>query len=515
MGEENAAKKGIENGDIVCGKMKMCFPLAGKAISFRRRIPAIKMERILLKIGKWPGTAVFILTAAALSFGQAGSNPRPLMQRIVVVREDLLPAPSPSPLVTRTGSSEAVDSEALPPAPVVYANSPFPILAETLIPGRSGVLVESLNGDVIVESSADTAFNPASNVKIATAYAVLITFGPNYRFMTNVWTDGALDAETGILDGNLYVSGRDPVFAYEHAVLFANELNRMGIRSITGSLVVTENFVMNRNSSDSRSARGLLAALDSEKRSAAATRAWSDYRFYSGRAGRFANAPGVSISGEVISGPIPTGTRLLFSHESAAMRDVVKAMLSYSNNFLADRLGEMLGGPLAVARIVHQHAGVTSAEFYMQTSSGLGKNRVTPKAMMKLLRALRAELAKFRMNLSDILPVAGMDEGTLENRFDTNFSRGTIVGKTGTLSNTDGGVSSLAGEMNTRGGKLLFVIFNQRGRVTRFRAFQNSYVALIQGQLGGAAQFDYSPISIEARLATNRISYPESRFFGN
>lgn len=470
------------------------------------------MARFLGKIGNWPGAAVLIFAATAFSFGQAEPPRSAPTRRVELVREDPLPKPSVSPLVTPTGRSEPLETIS---EPAIYANSPFPIIAETPIPGRSGVLVEDMNGNVIVESSSDAAFNPASNVKLATAYAVLVTFGPNFRFITNVWTDGTLDAETGVLDGNLYVSGRDPVFGYEHAILLADELNRMGIRTINGNLIVTENFVINRTSSASRSAKSMLASFDSEKRSSAAKRYWADYRFYSGTPGRFAESPGLVFSGDALIGPIPTGTRLLFAHESAAMREIVKAMLSFSNNFLAARLGEMLGGPLEIARFVHQHTGAGPAEFYMQTSSGLGTNRVSPRAMMKLLRALRADLARFDMTLADILPVAGMDEGTLENRFDTDFSRGSVVGKTGTLSHTDGGVSTLAGEMNTRSGKILFVIFNQRGGVSRFRAFQNSYISLIQGQLGGASQLDYSPISIEARLATNRISYPESRILGN
>ena len=84
--------------------------------------------------------------------------------------------------------------------------------------------------------------------------------------------------------------------------------------------------------------------------------------------------------------------------------------------------------------------------------------------MMGLLRVLRSELAKSKMTFADIMPVAGIDKGTLENRFDTDFSRGSVVGKTGTLGNTDGGVSALAGEINTRSGRLLFVVFNQRGK---------------------------------------------------
>src|SRR5260370_20220841 len=102
----------------------------------------------------------------------------------------------------------------------------------------------------------------------------------------------------------------------------------------------------------------------------------------------------------------------------------------------------MLGGPSAVARIVQINAAIDPQEFSIQTSSGLGYNRVTPNAMMKLLRALRTDLARYKLTFADIMPVAGIDKGTLEGRFDTDFSRCSVVGKTGTLGRTDAGVSA-------------------------------------------------------------------------
>jgi D-alanyl-D-alanine carboxypeptidase/D-alanyl-D-alanine-endopeptidase (penicillin-binding protein 4) len=168
----------------------------------------------------------------------------------------------------------------------------------------------------------------------------------------------------------------------------------------------------------------------------------------------------------------------------------------------------MVGGPYAVARIVQQNTGTLPTEFSLATSSGLGINRVTPTAMMKLLRLLRTDLARYKMTFADIMPVAGLDRGTLENRFDTDFSSGSVIGKTGTLGRTDGGASALAGEINTRNGKLLFVIFNQRGNVSRFRSFQNNYVSLIQGQFGGHAPVAYTPVSLDSRMAKTRFTYP-------
>jgi serine-type D-Ala-D-Ala carboxypeptidase/endopeptidase (penicillin-binding protein 4) len=175
----------------------------------------------------------------------------------------------------------------------------------------------------------------------------------------------------------------------------------------------------------------------------------------------------------------------------------------------------MLGGPYAVARLVQLNAGIQPQEFSLATASGLGYNRVSPNAMMKLLHVLRSDLARYRMTFADIMPVAGIDKGTLENRFDTDFSVGSVVGKTGTLGVTDSGVSALSGEINTRNGRYLFVIFNEHGRVAKFRAFQNYFVSLVQGQFGGAAPVVYDAVSLETRIARSRVSYPTARGYGN
>jgi D-alanyl-D-alanine carboxypeptidase/D-alanyl-D-alanine-endopeptidase (penicillin-binding protein 4) len=403
--------------------------------------------------------------------------------------------------VTKTGSSSPVNA--------VPRKTSFAALADVAIPGQSGILVESLDGSVVLDSYSTFPFNPASNVKTATAYAVLKTFGPDHRFPTSFWTDGQIDPTTGTLYGNLYVSGRDPMFNNEHAINVAGELNRLGVRSIAGDLVVTDNFAMNYNMQAQASGNSLQAVMNSSKRSAAATRAWNGYLAASKKA--ISYVPSVTMDGGVYVQALPTNAKLLFSHESAPMREILKVTLCYSNNFLSERLGDMLGGPYAVARIVQLNAQIAPEEFYIQTASGLGQNRVTPRAMMKLLRALRKDLEKNKMSFSDIMPVAGIDKGTLEGRFDTDFERGSVVGKTGTMANTDGGVSSLAGEIQTKNGKLLFVIFNNKGGVQRFRSFQNSLVSLIQGQMGGAIPMGYNEIPLDVRLATTRITYPDTR----
>lgn len=455
-------------------------------------------------------SVIALLCFGSTVFGQVSTQPsnpppKPLLQQITVQTDKPKVAtttanPTP-PLVTKTGSTS--------PASVVPRRTSIPVLADVDIPGYSGILVESLDGNNVLDSYSNYAFNPASNVKIATAYAVLKTFGPDYRFPTSVWTDGQIDPTTGTLSGNLYVSGRDPMFNHEHAIAIAAELNRIGVRQVSGDLIVTDNFAMSYNMQAQSSGNSLLATMNSAKRSAAATRAWQNYLASSRRSVSY--VPSVEFTGGVYVQSLPTNARLLFSHESAPMREILKVTLCYSNNFLAERLGDMLGGAFAVARVVQQGAAIAPEEFYIQTASGLGSNRVTPRAMMKLLRTLRNELTRNKLTFADIMPVAGVDKGTLEGRFNTDFARGSVVGKTGTLGQTDSGVSCLSGEIQTKNGKYLFVIFNQRGSVARFRAFQNSLVSLIQGQLGGAVPMVYNQIPLDVRLANTRITYPDTR----
>jgi serine-type D-Ala-D-Ala carboxypeptidase/endopeptidase (penicillin-binding protein 4) len=456
----------------------------------------------------WLGFSAIVGNAQVYS---KPTNPKPtatpFFQDIIIQpSKKTTPSPSPTPLVNKTAGVTPTTKT---------ADIVNPASLEMTIPGYSGVLIETLDGKVVKESYSNYAFNPASNVKVATSYAVIKTFGPDYRFATNVFTDGTVDPTTGTLNGNLYIAGRDPAFTLEHGVALAQTLNKLGIRQVTGDLIVNNSFVMALNGSYQRSAEILFATLDSSRRSAAASRAWQEYLVTSGKYGQVQGIPSVNVTGGLYIDIIPTNAKLLFAHESAPLKEIVKVTMCYSNNFLSEKLGEMLGGAYAVARLVQVNAGVMPEEFSLQTSSGLGINRVTPRAQMKLLRVFRNELARYKMSFADVMPIAGVDPGTLQNRFKSLPFLGSVVAKTGTLGQTDGGVSSLTGEMQTKNGKLLFVIFNQKGSANRFRSFQDSYVTMVQNQQGGAGSLGYASAALPIRMSATRIVYPSSRVAAN
>ncbi|MBV9209090.1 MAG: D-alanyl-D-alanine carboxypeptidase [Acidobacteria bacterium] len=413
------------------------------------------------------------------------------------------PQPTQPPTLTQpTVITRPLPPVVSPPQPGVVAPDIAQPSYEPVVSGSRGVLVETLDGKIVMEQSADTAFNPASGVKILTALTALRSFGADYRFMSGVWTAGTFDKSTGTITGDLIISGRDPSFHYEDAVMLAQELNRLGVRTVTGDLIVAPKFTMNYDWSAQRSGNQLYDTLDAERRPAAATHAWIAQRTAIGDTVSLQTVPSVAVMGAVYVDSVPAGAKMLLTHKSSKLTDVLKALLCYSNNFMAERIGDTLGGAEGVRQMMIKDFGIKPEEIRLASTSGLGVNRVTPRAMMKIYRSLRTELAKYNLNVSDILPVAGIDPGTLEKRFTFPISRGSVIAKTGTLIRTDGGASSLTGQMRTASGEtLLFVIFNMYGSVVRFREYQDALVTQIQSTRGGPAAFKYQPQPFTIRLA--------------
>ena len=368
--------------------------------------------------------------------------------------------------------------------------------------GLQGVLIETLDGQVISSQSENEQFNPASNLKLATALVALRTFGPQHRFATGVWIDGTLDKTTGVLTGSLFISGRDPSFHYEHGVLLARELNKLGIKQVTGDLIVAPGFTMNFSSSAQRSGERLYDTLDSTLRYAEAVRAWNYERTLLNDRASLETVPSVAVMGAVVVAPVAPSAKLLLTQRSSKLVDILKVLLCYSNNFMAARIGEALGGPEAVRQQLINELGLTQDDLKIATLSGLGVNRVSPRSMMKIYRALLAELKKHKLSPTAIMPVAGIDPGTLEDRFNGLAWRGSVIAKTGTLLRTDGGSSSLVGQMKAANGEvLLFVIMNQRGSVSRFRENQDYLVMLVQNMRGGPKAFEYKPLMLSMQLS--------------
>ena len=83
----------------------------------------------------------------------------------------------------------------------------------------------------------DRPYNPASVMKLVTTFAALDLLGPDYRWKTNAYLDGPLDA--GVLRGNLVLKGSgDPKITVEQWQAFMGALRAKGLAAIEGDLVL-------------------------------------------------------------------------------------------------------------------------------------------------------------------------------------------------------------------------------------------------------------------------------------
>lgn len=329
-----------------------------------------------------------------------------------------------------------------------------------------GALVISEHGEVVMDQLSDVEFNPASVAKIVTAYGALKAFGPDYRFKTSLYIDGAIDQTTGTLNGNVYVQGCDPDFDRKDAASLGQMLLDAGVKRINGKVIVTRDFSYCSTSDAGWSANALL-------------RNWLKKGIH------IAVRRGAAV-GVVPETAVPSG-----EYESEVFRDTLKEMLSYSQNGVAEQIGRVVGGIRRLEEVVGQESGLKPGAIKLASASGLGRSRVKPKDMMVILKALRGELQRQGLDFQDIFPVAGIDPGTLDERFTDPSERGSVIGKTGTLPGTDGGTSTLVGMFRSQKEDLYFVIFCWKGNVVSFRHQQDDLIRQLQAARGGPKPFDY------------------------
>ncbi|MCX4161206.1 MULTISPECIES: D-alanyl-D-alanine carboxypeptidase/D-alanyl-D-alanine-endopeptidase [Paraburkholderia] len=105
------------------------------------------------------------------------------------------------------------------------------------------VVVEKVGDSTpIVAMNAGMPMLPASTMKLVTTYSGLSLLGPDYRWRTSAYTDGALDAN-GILHGNLYIQGTgDPKLVPEELIDLVQKIRKAGISGIDGALVLDKRY---------------------------------------------------------------------------------------------------------------------------------------------------------------------------------------------------------------------------------------------------------------------------------
>jgi D-alanyl-D-alanine carboxypeptidase/D-alanyl-D-alanine-endopeptidase (penicillin-binding protein 4) len=208
---------------------------------------------------------------------------------------------------------------------------------------------------------------------------------------------------------------------------------------------------------------------------------------------------GIRVRGQLLSGETPGAAKLLFVHESKALKEILVDLNHYSSNFIAGQVVYALGQDsvgffrkdLGLSRVaaVLEGLGFKAEEFSVDDGSGLSrKNRLTAKQFVDVLVAgyqdfsmsplLISSLSRFsesgtlvkRKLLKEMGGVAGKGQTYLE---ELRRAKG-VWGKTGTLT----GVSSLAGYAESRDGERLAyaIIINGSRSKRRSMEIENGFM---------------------------------------
>jgi D-alanyl-D-alanine carboxypeptidase/D-alanyl-D-alanine-endopeptidase (penicillin-binding protein 4) len=313
---------------------------------------------------------------------------------------------------------------------------------------RSGaVAVDLATGEIVFARNPSRSLAPASTEKLALTYGLLASFGPVYRIPTRVLATGAIEGAT--LHGNLILKGYgDPTLSTRKLRALALQIQRLGIRRVTGPIIADESFFDSR-----RTAPGWKASYyvdQSPPLSALAVdRAW-----YRGRVSRSpALAAGILFRDALVSVGIavdggaklgaPTAEAQLASVESAPLLHLLRAVNRESDNFTAEILLKHLGAVRAgrgttpagaeIVRGVLEEAGVSLEGVRIADGSGLSLlDRLTADALVDILTAAWAD-PLLRGSFLASLAVAGRS-GTLEDRLRSPPTVGRVFAKTGTTS---------------------------------------------------------------------------------
>jgi D-alanyl-D-alanine carboxypeptidase/D-alanyl-D-alanine-endopeptidase (penicillin-binding protein 4) len=314
---------------------------------------------------------------------------------------------------------------------------------------------------ILADVKGKTPASAASLTKIATSLAVLEKWGANYQFETKIYTTGNLN--NGILNGDLIiVGGNDPLFVWEEAIALGNFLHQKGIKQVKGNLIITDNFSMNFKSNSQESGQLLKQALNKNNWSGIIIKQYNNLPENTPK-------PEIIINGNVTTqNNLPSAAKLLVTHKSMSLAEILKQMNIYSNNVMAEMLAKTLGGGKIVAEIAAKSADFPPEEINLINGSGLGlENRISPRAVSAMLLAIERKLLDSPLSVADIFPLSGRDKsGTMQAR---NMPDGVAI-KTGTLNL----VSALAGVIPTKErGQIWFTIINYGYQIPKFRNEQD------------------------------------------
>ena len=314
-------------------------------------------------------------------------------------------------------------------------------------PARTAALAVDLrSGTVVFSRNAGLSLQPASNEKLAVAYAALALLGSNFRFHTEVVGTGSLVGN--VWHGDLFLRGfGDPTLEPADLDALAADVASWGIAHVDGAVIGDESWFdalrtgpgwkpsFYIGESPPLSAlvvdRGLFRGRPFAKPALAAA---SLFR-------QSLQSKGVAVRRTARTGTLITAGFPLAQDLSEPLAAIVRFMGRESDNYTAEVLLKQLGALYAdegstaagarVLRTALAAAAIPLGGVRIADGSGLSRlDRLTASAVVALLVAGIAD-PEIRDAFLGSLAVAGVD-GTLRNRLESRPARGRVIAKTGT-----------------------------------------------------------------------------------
>jgi serine-type D-Ala-D-Ala carboxypeptidase/endopeptidase (penicillin-binding protein 4) len=355
----------------------------------------------------------------------------------------------------------------------------------------AAVAVDLETGQTVFARHQSLALVPASNEKLAVAYAALTLLGPEYRLDTIVYGEGGLVGAAW--KGNLVLKGfGDPTLTRGDLRRLALQVRAAGVRRVTGRIEVDESYFDSRRTGPAwkpyyyLNESPSLSALTVDRGS---FRGWLTKQpaIAAGTLFRYAlRSVGVAVHGGTVRGVADALAEQIASTESEPLSRIVGYMNRESDNFTAELLLKQLGavdgvggtsaaGAASVRRVLHE-AAVPLAGVRIVDGSGLSpRNQLTAGALIGILVAAWHD-PLIRPAFMQSLAVAGVN-GTLRHRMQGPPARGVVHAKTGTTMES----SALSGYVRTR---YAFAVLQNGRPVSQFwaRRAQDQFARVLARQ---------------------------------
>lgn len=354
---------------------------------------------------------------------------------------------------------------------------------------NAGYIVTDESGRVLSSQKARDSFVPASTTKLITAWLALRHWGEDYRFRTEflldrststLWVKAGGDPflvseemeiiagkiaalkpikiaqialDTSLFQADLMVPGatvtNNPYDAVPSAI--AANFNTIYLKKDNGNIVSAE-----PQTPLTAFALGLSTEITgSSLRINTGRQSQNSERYFAQLLAKMLMQKGIIVEDKISWGRFPVATADVVHENSRTLGEIIKAMLKYSTNFIANQIiltlvADETAFPANFAR-VHQYmqyklvSHFAWKDFAFYEGAGLSpQNRLTPNQLIELL----VDFKPWRHLLDEVEP--------------------DIFAKTGSLAN----VSTLAGYMGKHNGSRLFAIMiNEKVQTKLSREF--------------------------------------------